>query len=175
MSTITQLGPNTFFCYYQAGAHLAFMGYYALVKEITALSLLTIFGLWSIKNIRSARHGRVAPNLSLSVTAGENSLHSSPSSSSSKDRQLVLMLLMDIIIYALFSFVFAIFLMYQQITQNQLKSADQTQIEVIIRNICLFSAGIPFCLGFYTNLLVSKTFRSEVKKLLSWKRLFCIQ
>jgi hypothetical protein len=102
--------------------------------------------LWSIKNIRSTRCGRVAPDLSLSGTIVENS----PLSRSSKDRQLILMLLMDI-------------LMYQQITQNQLKSSDRLQIETIIRNTCLFSAGIPFCLACYTNLLVSKTFRNEVK------------
>jgi hypothetical protein len=31
-STITQIGPTSFMCYYRQGAHLAFMDYYALNK-----------------------------------------------------------------------------------------------------------------------------------------------
>ncbi|CAF0807250.1 unnamed protein product [Adineta steineri] len=167
-STISQIAPNTFLCYYQSGGHLIFMGYYSIVKETTALLLLIICGLWSIKNIRKTRRVRIAPVLSVSgTTVGNNIL------SSSKDRQLILMLFMDITIYILFSFSFAIFLMYQQITQNQLKTSDRIQIETIIRNICLFSSGIPFCLGCYTNLFISKTFRSEIKKIFLSRQFFC--
>ncbi|CAF1667230.1 unnamed protein product, partial [Rotaria magnacalcarata] len=41
------------------------------------------------------------------------------------------MLLMTIGIYASFSFAYAIFLIYQQITQYCIKSAEQTQIETV--------------------------------------------
>ncbi len=145
------------------------MGYYSLMKEMIALLLLTICGLWSIKNIRSMNRIRIIPNLSVTVTTGEGRSHST-----SKDRQLIFMLLMDITIYTLFSFEYVIFLMYQQITQNYIKSITRIQIETIVRNICLFSSGIPFCTSCYANLIVSKTFRSEVKKALSWRRIFCI-
>ncbi|UJR32743.1 hypothetical protein I4U23_020202 [Adineta vaga] len=167
LSTISQIAPNTYLCYFQQGAHLIFMGYYSISEEIGALVLLTICGLWSIRNIRVSH--RVAPVESFSATrsiVGQN-LHSS----TAKDRQLIHMLLTDISIYALFSIVFAVFLMYQQITQNQVKSGEQTTIETVIRNICLFSAGIPICLSCYTNLLVSKTFRSEAKKMFLCKKL----
>ncbi|CAF1280224.1 unnamed protein product [Adineta steineri] len=163
-TNIIQLAPNYFLCYFSPGVYFVFVSYYSIMKEIVALLLLTIFGLWSIKNIRSMRRVRAAPDISLSGTAvGDNAY-----STSSKDRQLVLMLLMDITIYGLFSFMYAIFLMYQQITQNAIKNAEQIEMESIIQYLCLFGIGIPFCTGCYTNLIVSKTFRHEVKKVFTW-------
>jgi hypothetical protein len=137
-TNIVQLGPSVV-CYFQLGVYLDFISYYALLKEMLALSLLTICGLWSIKNIRnSGRRVRAILDATASRTAVRNHTHST----SSKDRQLILMLLMDIGIYTLFSIVFAIFLLYQQITQNYVKSLQQIQIENIVRNLCLFDVGI---------------------------------
>lgn len=168
LSTITMLAPNVYLCYFQAGAHLVFMGYYSTTKEVGTLIFLAVCGYWSIRSIRKAH--RVLPSNDRSATRSiqEHSSHSN----SAKDRQLVVMLLMDIGMYLLCSVAFAVFLMYQQITQNQVKSADQTTIETVIRNMCLFMSGIPFCLTCYTNLLVSKTFRSEVKKVFACQKLF---
>jgi hypothetical protein len=158
-TNIIQIVPNQFLCYFQ-GVYLDFIGYYFLIEEIIALSLMIIFGLWSIKSIRSIRRVRVAPDLSVNRPAVGGGLHST----SSKDRQLIFILLMDTTIYALFSFVYTIFLLYEQITQNYTKSPDRMQIESFVRNLCSFSVGIPFCISSYGNLIVSKTFRNEVKK-----------
>jgi hypothetical protein len=171
LSNITQIGPNIFLCYYEQGNYLAFISYYSIIKEIIALSLMIFCGLWSIKNIRSTHRITAATDLSVTRIGG---VTGNLRSNSSKDRQLMFMLLMDITIYALFSFVFAISLMYTQITQNYIKSADRLQIESIVTFICLYSAGIPFCTSCYANLIVSKTFRKEVKKIFSWKRICCI-
>jgi hypothetical protein len=171
LSNITQVGPNIFLCYYEQGVYLAFISYYSIIKEVVALSLMIFCGLWSIKNIRSTHSITAATDLSVTRIGG---VTGNLRSNSSKDRQLMFMLLMDITIYALFSFVFAISLMYTQITQNYIKSADRLQIESIVTFICLYSAGIPFCTSCYANLIVSKTFRKEVKKIFSWKRICCI-
>ncbi|CAF3918776.1 unnamed protein product [Adineta steineri] len=162
-STIVQIAPNTFLCTLRPGFETTFGGYYSLLEQILSLSSLIILGLWSIKNIRnSARRITDAPHLSMTGRTLENRAHST----SAKDRQLIFMLLMDVIIYALFSFVFAIFLMYQQITQYHIKSNQQIQIENIVRYLCLFITGIPFCISCYANLIVSKTFRNEIKKVI---------
>lgn len=170
-ASLIPIGPNLFYCYYAEGSYLAFVGYFSIIKEISALLLLILFGLWSIRNVQSLGRIRPAFESSVSRTVAE----SSPQSSSSKDRQLVLMLFMDISIYASFSFMFAIFLMYQQITQDYVKSMDRIQIETVVRNICLFSIGIPFCTSCYTNLIASKTFRKEVKKVLPFKGILGIE
>jgi hypothetical protein len=141
------------------------------MEEIVALSLMIFFGLWSIKNIRTT--GRITATNDLSVPR-IGGLRGNLQLISSKDRQMVLMLFMDITIYALFSCVYGIYLIYEQITQNDVKSDDRIQIERNVEYICLYIAGIPFCTSCYTNLIASKTFRNEVKKILSWERICCI-
>jgi hypothetical protein len=65
--------------------------------------------------------------------------------------------------------------MYQIITANYIKSPQRQAIEAVVTELCLFSLGIPFCTSCYANLIVSKTYRKEVKKVFSWKRIFCME
>jgi hypothetical protein len=95
-STITQIGPHQFLCCFREGVHLVFVSYYSLIKEITALSLMIICGLWSINNIRRIHRVRAIPNLSV----GRTDIEVNSYSTSSKDRQLIFMLLMDTTIYS---------------------------------------------------------------------------
>jgi uncharacterized SAM-binding protein YcdF (DUF218 family) len=120
---------------------------------------MLILGLWTVKNVRTV--GRVAPIPALSVTGA--AMTGGMNSSQSKDRQLIRILLMDIIVYIFFSSMIALVLMYAQITQYRSKDAVQLQVDAFLVNTGTFSAYIPFCIGCYTNLLVSKTFRREVK------------
>jgi len=112
-----------------------------------------------VKNVRGV--GRVAPMpaFSASVAAVTGNMNASQS----KDRQLIRILLMDIIVYIFFSSMIALVLMYAQITQYRSKDTVQLQVDAFLVNTGTFSAYIPFCIGCYTNLLVSKTFRREVK------------
>lgn len=171
LTNIIQTLPNVFLCYFEQDVYRIFLNYYLLIKELLTLTLLTICGLWSIKNIRSSvRRIGGAADAPGSTNAVTNTAHSN----SSKDRQLAFMLLMDIMIYGIFYSTYAIFLLYQQITQYYVKSLVQIQIERIVRNLAQFAASIPVSTSFYTNLTASKTFRNEVKKVLSWKRILCI-
>jgi hypothetical protein len=76
----------------------------------------------------------------------------------------------DSSIYIVFSLVLAIQLMYEQITIDTLKSPQKFVMETLLRSVVMFSAHIPFCITSFVNLLVSKTFRKEVKDLICWKR-----
>jgi len=118
-----------------------------------------------VKNVRTV--GRVAPILALSgsraaVTGGMNSPQS-------KDRQLIRILLVDILVYIIFSLMISVVLMYQQITQYELETVVQADIDAFLASTGIFSAYIPFCIGCYTNSLVSTTFRREVKNVLMCK------
>jgi hypothetical protein len=165
LPTITQIVPHDFVCNFQQGVETSFVVYYTIIKETLLLSLMIIFGLCSINNIRDVGRVRAALNEPVRVATVAIGSHLP----SSKDRQLVFMLIMDIIIYALFSFVLAIYFMYQQITQNYVKSSDRIQVENNVRNICFFCLNIPCCTSCYANLTVSKTFRNEVKKVFLWR------
>ncbi len=171
LSIITQIGPNIFLCYYEQGNYLAFISYYSIIKEIVTLSLMIFCGLWSIKNIRSARRITAATDLSVPRIGG---VTVNLQSTSSKDRQLMFMLLMDITIYGFFGLIYGIYLIYEQITQNYVKSYDRILIESNLQFLCLYSISIPFCTSCYTNLIASKTYRKEVKKVFSWERICCI-
>ena len=159
---IIELAPNYFTCYLQLGAYLTFTSYYSiLIKGILVPFLLIIFGLWSIKNVRTMSRRRVAAVLSITrVTRGGG-----PGPIRSKDRQLILILLIDICVYIIFNWMYTIFIMYQQITQYNTKSIVQSQIELLIFYVSLFSYYIPICVECYTNLIASKTFRKEVKNI----------
>ena len=161
-STILQLSPTYFVCYFQRGVYRAFIGYYLLMKEVITLTLMTLSGLWSIKNVRRMRRIGVPRDSSIIRTEAQNSMHFT----SSTDRQMILMLVLDALIYALFSFTYAILLIYQQITQFHIKSAERVEIERVVTNLCLFAVSIPCCTSCYVNLVTSKTFRKEVKKVL---------
>ena len=170
LANIIQIGPYVFICYFRLSVYISFISYCTLFKATVAFLLMAICGLWSIKNIRNLQPVRPAASLSATVATTGTTTYSN----TSKDRQLCFILLIDIITYVLFSFWFTIYLIYQQITQNYVKNGERIQMENIISNMCQFSGSIPFCISCYANLIVSKTFRSEVKKMLSYKQIFRI-
>ncbi|UJR09626.1 hypothetical protein I4U23_013860 [Adineta vaga] len=160
-TNIIQPSPNYFVCYFQYGIYLAIIGYYlAIIKGICIPLCMLFFGLWTIKNVRNL--GRIIPavnNLSVSGAAPTGSLRSTHS----KDRQLIRILLIDISVYVIFSLMLSSVLMYQQITQYQPKNRAQTYLDGFLVSTSTFSAYIPSCIGCFTNIVVSKTFRQEVK------------
>jgi hypothetical protein len=160
---ILEVEPGYFYCYIEPGWYAIAISYLSLVKEISIPSSLAVCGIWSLKNIHNMHHNRVIPILSRSGQTVANNLHSTRS----RDRQFVLMLSIDIITYILFNFMMPVSLMYEQISQNRERSVTQTYIILLIRNVAIFSVHIPFCVNSYTHLLVSKTFRNEVKKIFS--------
>ncbi|CAF0839469.1 unnamed protein product [Adineta steineri] len=158
---IVQLGPNFIMCTPPPGAYYIFTTYFEIIKEITVISLMLIFGIIYIKNIQNL--GRIQATVDISAVRTMPKHNSN--SFSRKDRQWILMLFMEITIYGLCSSPFAMYLIYAQITQNQIKTYERLELENMISFIFIFTAAIPFCTACYTNLIVSKTFRTEVKKI----------
>lgn len=159
-------------CYVTLGWYSKAISYGSLIKETLIPLLMAFFGLWSIRNIRNIRRIAIATN---STSGIGNHTTNNSNSSRARDRQMILMLLVDITIYIFFSLIMGISLMYEQITLNRPKSREVFQVEAFVKSVAMFTAHIPFCVNSYANLLVSKTFRKEVKELLSWKRFltFC--
>ncbi|CAF5018735.1 unnamed protein product, partial [Rotaria sp. Silwood1] len=120
-TNITQIGENIYMCFYQVGFYLTFISFYSIIKESSSTLLLIIFGIWAVKNIRRVRRVILPTASSYSGTArvaGSHIIHT-------KDRQFVWMVLIDIVLYAIFCSMAAIFLTHQQITQYQQKSIEQ--------------------------------------------------
>ena len=162
-TTILQYGPNYFICYFQPGLYTVLVSYYTLiVNGIIPLILLSIFGILTIKNM----HGTPVRNLIATRSINQGKIRNNIKIFYRKDQQLIRMLLIEILTCIIFNFIHPTVLLYSQITQNQMKSEKLTAIELFLISISTLSVHIPYCTSLYTNLIVSKSFRRETKKIL---------
>ena len=76
----------------------------------------------------------------------------------------------DILAFIICKFPGIIALIYQEITQYQVKSAEQQIIEQSILQITFFWYYVDNGIGFYKNIIVSKTFRTELKRIFFFRR-----
>ncbi|CAF0917728.1 unnamed protein product [Adineta steineri] len=159
---IIEIAPEYFICYFQPGAYTVFITYYSLFGVgILPPLLMTIFGFLTVKNIRQIHRPINHSHSSTlnTMTVGRSfTVHS-------KDRQLIRMLIVEIIIYLIARFPSTIVLIYDQITVNQIKSADRISTEQFIANITYFMGFIDSSVACYTNMIVSKNFRAELKRI----------
>lgn len=160
---IVQYGVDYFVCTFQPGIYTSFITYYSLfVIGLGAPVLMGLFGIWAMKNVRQVQHAAHQSGLSTirtMVTVNR------PYTTQSKDHQLVRMLLMEISIYILARFPSTLFLIYNQITQYEMKSTEQLIVEQFIANITYFVGFIDSSAACYINMLVSKTYRAEIKRI----------
>lgn len=157
---IIQYEPNYSACYYQPGGYTIFISYYLLVAYgILPPLLLSIFGIWTMRNITQVRGRRQHPNSMHAGTTGIGRTYVLQS----KDRQLIRMLLVDIISYLMCKCPITFFTIYLQIRQYAHKSVDRQLIEQAILQLLYFWYYVDNCISCYTNILVSKTFRNELK------------
>jgi hypothetical protein len=158
-SEIVEIKYNSFHCDLQTGLYSTLVTYYLLtIKGILSPILLIILGLLITKNVRNTRRNTPVINVIR--------IEKTPSSI---DELIVMILIKDILVYLLFASITAIVLLYELITQHHTKDFHEGEVEYFIRYLSTFCISIPFCIGCYTNLIVSKIFRNEVKQVLLCK------
>ena len=124
---------------------------FALITILFPLVLMFIFGIMTILNIRQAQ-SRVQPiGASINDRSGHNTttVNSVRQNQRKKtDRQLLLMLSVQVFLILLFTLPLALSKLYTTITRNTYKSALQNSIENFIFNIFILflniAAGMPF-------------------------------
>ncbi|CAF0855464.1 unnamed protein product [Adineta steineri] len=160
---IIQYGTNYFVCIYQPGDYTTFITYYSLtVNGCLPPALMIIFGCWTVKNIRQIR--RVKHNAS---TRGAGSVVIGRSHTlQSKDQQLIRMLFIDILSYIICKYPVTIMQIYEQATKYDIKSDERQQTEQSILQLTSFFYFVENSIGCYTNILASKAFRAELKRIL---------
>ena len=164
LTNMVQLVPGLYLCYFQPGMHVIVMTYYSLVvKNIIIPFLMVIFGLWTVKNVQIVMH---VTGVSMVTTHDTMTNRRIRNKDRSKDRQLLRILLIDIVVYVIFNLMLASVLIYQQVKQNEVQSSVESRIQGLLLSVGAFSTFIPLCVGCYTNLLGSKTFRQEIKNIL---------
>ncbi|CAF1097263.1 unnamed protein product [Adineta steineri] len=160
---IVQYGTNYFVCIRQPGVYSEFVTYYSLVVTgCLPPTLMAIFGFWAVKNIRQmrrVRHNASTIGTGTVVVGGAHTLRS-------KDQQLIRILIIDILSYIICKYPATIMLIYQQITKYNNKTVEQGQIEQAIVELMAFLYFVENCIGCFTNMFASKTFRAELKRIL---------
>jgi len=162
LTDMIEIASNYYSCFFQPGFYSIFTGYFTAIFSLLVPILLAIFGLWTWKNLRSIRRVKLVFS---QVGNRTNKTFKGISSPHSKDRQLILMLFIDSIIFVVCCPVYSVYLLYIQIRQHKTTNNEEGRIEELIRHVSLFLAYIPFCISCYTHLFISKTFRTEVKNI----------
>ncbi|CAF4146762.1 unnamed protein product [Adineta steineri] len=152
---IYALSPGTIACAPSLGTYSYFYAYSNLVvNNLIPLSLLSIL---AIKTLRNLQRVRIQPTNTDSVA---------PNTHRSKDRQLTILLLADILILVFLQSLVTSLTMYINITRNQVKSPSQQLLELFLQNIATIFVATPPAISFYQNLLISKSFRRKAKEVL---------
>ena len=157
---IVRTEGNFVYCYFEVGSYSTLMLAYTLaVKGLLAPVAFLILG-WRMVDTYRKRCQLVSIS-SVSVVEKISS-----SLVRTRDREIVIVLAKDIVVYILFSSISSIIFLYELITQHHVKDVARIQLEHYIRYMGIFCVSVPFCVSFYTNMLLSKTFRREVKQLI---------
>jgi hypothetical protein len=147
---IVQLYSDYYQCYYEPGNYGIFIAYSnLLIAGIAPWLLLNVL----LKNLH--RVGIQPVNVSIAINSHR-----------SKDRQLTIMLLSEILIYIICISPTPIFNIYQQITQYETKNAQQQAVEQFLLTAFFILTFINPASNFYVNLIVSKTFCQKTIELL---------
>ncbi|UJR34803.1 hypothetical protein I4U23_027584 [Adineta vaga] len=116
--------------------------------------VLIITGTITIRNLHQSRVQPInsAPNVN--------------NARRSKDRQLLIILLVEIIGYAPIAIIINSFGIYREVTQYQVKSNDLQAMQYFLSSFPLLIRFIPKSINFYIYLILSKSFRRKTFEIL---------
>lgn len=157
---ILRFGPYYSVCYYRPGPYTTFLTIYSIgYNGIIIISLMIIFGLWALTNVRRLGQPKqqTAGQPAGAVPVGR------PNTLQPKDRQLIRMLMAELVLYIICKCPVQFVSIYNEITKYQVKSGEQSSIEQSILQLTYVLFFVENCVGAYVNILVSKTFRTELK------------
>jgi hypothetical protein len=151
---IYQLYPGYFLYTIQPSNYKVFTSYSSLVLAgFLPPFLLSIFAMLTLKNLY---RGRIQP-----ANAGPTAMNTHRS----KDRQLAIMLLGDIIIFTLFPSMVIGFNIHRKSIQYQNKNAQQQAFETFLLNLLNLLLFVPSATSFYIYVTVSKTFHRKITEI----------
>ena len=125
----------------------------AFVTTLIPSSVMLVFGLYTIANIRQTR--QVQPTTMNNIVIRRTRT----------DHSLTRMLLVQVIFLTIFNIPLAIQKFYLTATFRQSKSLFQITLEKLLFNIVILFTFIPNCIPFYLYILTSQLFRKTLVQL----------
>ncbi|CAF1481435.1 unnamed protein product, partial [Adineta steineri] len=167
-SDIVEMKSDYFYCSFQVGFYARLMRYYSLVmKGIVIPLLFVIFGLWIMKNYRNT--SRVMCISHLEIVESERK---------SKDREMIMILVKDIIVYIIFSSITSIIMIYELITEHHIKNVEEKEVEYSIRYVekmkNLFRSRLPLPLTVAQITRLSIQSRLALEEIEDWYDRFVV-
>ncbi|CAF1418576.1 unnamed protein product [Adineta steineri] len=146
---IQKIFTGVYFCYYDSDIIYGIVFVYSrlLINGLIPTFSMSVSAILTLKNINQLR---INPTIRIN-----NQL--------SKDRQLTVMLVSEIVIYVLFNFMTPVTLIYFQSTQYQMQTIQQQALNSFLIGVSFFLSYIPVSI----NLIVSKSFRQNIIKMFS--------
>lgn len=152
---IQEFFPGFALCIYDTGLYTTLMTWNSIVIDgILPPTLMTVFACMTLKNIRQVR---VTPT---TVTTNNNGRLIQK-----KDRQFIILVFSEIVVYTIFSSMQPVMLLYIELTKDTMKSFHQFYLDWLLASIGNFLVYLPSCINFYVNLSVSSPFRNQVKNM----------
>ncbi|CAF1074926.1 unnamed protein product [Rotaria sp. Silwood1] len=149
--------PGVSICFYKSGVYSMFMSYSTMtVTGFLPPLVMAIFGILTIRNFRQVQ---------VHCTSNESN---TTGPLSSKDRQLTIMLLFEVLIFIIFSLIGSILFVYTQRIPNESKTIEQQALDFFLLDFGLNLVFIQASTSCYSNFIVSKSFRQNIQKLI-WK------
>jgi len=128
----------------------------SLITTLIPSTLMMIFGLFTIANIRQTRQIRPA-----TITNNNNAINRKKT-----DQNLTKILFVQVMLLTIFNIPQAIQKFYLTSTFYETKSSYRTALENLIFNIVLLLTYVPNCMPFYLYILTSNLFRTTFKQLI---------
>jgi hypothetical protein len=151
---IQELYPNYFLCYYDlSNSYYQFVSYSSLF-----LSCLFCFGIivLCILAFKNVRHIRAIPRQQRQQIR----------TMTKKDFQLLRCLFIQDFLYIIFTIGFTIFTVYQAATIHQIRTPLEQALMDFFYKLFIILEYIPYCASFYIFVVVSKSFRNELKRMI---------
>ncbi|CAF3426346.1 unnamed protein product [Rotaria socialis] len=148
-------------CNIQNGIYLMiYTIYYILSAGLFPPLLIVFFNTLLIRNLKGLR-GRIQPIRDNAENKQSNIMLRK------RDRNLMKMIFVEVMIYVVSTMPFSIYLIYKIITDSFTKSLEQQQIESFINYITQsFIMYLNTAMPFYIYILTSSSFRQECKRVL---------
>jgi hypothetical protein len=132
--------------------------YYLIFAGLLPPALILVFSILVMRNLKQMR-SRVQPTQETTGGGGKNNLRK-------RDRDLMKMVLVEVMIYVLSTLPFSIYLVYQMITSSYVKSKDRKQVESFINYLAQsFLMYLNTALPFFIYIATSPSFRRECQRI----------
>jgi hypothetical protein len=149
---IYEMYPSNFICYYNLSElYINFVKYSLMIFNCLFYLLMIILCILSFKNVRR-------------ILAIPQQQWNQIRSMTKKDFQLLRFLFVQDIVYIIFSIFLSIYYVYRTVTSNQIQTTLEQAIDQFLLSFLSFMYHIPFCVNFFIFIIVSKVFRTELKR-----------